>query len=179
MAITDPLDHPRYRPTIPIDRPHSALSTLTLVDANNQIMHVFWQTHYHLVWVTKNRSPLITPQDETFLYPYIKGKADTIGCIIHAIGGIHDHIHLIISIPPALAIADVVKRLKGSSSHALNHHPDRESNRFSWQEGYGVLTLGRKQLPRAIAYVTHQKQHHQAQTLIPILEPTSPTTTNP
>ena len=68
-------------------------------------------------------------------------------------------------------IADFVKRIKGSSSHYLNQNlPDLP--KFSWQEGYGVFSLGRKQLNTAIIYVEKQKIHHQERTVITGLETT-------
>ncbi|NEQ25083.1 MAG: IS200/IS605 family transposase, partial [Microcoleus sp. SIO2G3] len=73
----------------------------------------FWRLYYHLVWATKERQPLITSEREPKLYSYIIGKADSLNSIIHAIGGIEDHIHLITSIPPSLSIADFVKNIKG------------------------------------------------------------------
>ena len=59
-----------------------------------------WRLYYHLVWATKERQPLINPETEAALYPYIISKADTLRCIVHAIGGVEDHIHLVVSIPP-------------------------------------------------------------------------------
>jgi REP element-mobilizing transposase RayT len=120
----------------------------------------FWRLYYHLVWATKERQPLITPEREPKLYSYIIGKADSLGCIIYAIGGIEDHIHLITSIPPSLSIADFLKNIKGSSAHQFNQDSPPTSAKFSWQRGYGVFSLGGKQLDEAIAYVSNQKQHH-------------------
>jgi putative transposase len=129
----------------------------------------FWRTYYHLVWATTSRQPLITPDRESILYGYMIGKSDAIGCIIHAVGGVSDHVHLVASIPPKLSVADFVKTIKGSSSHHLNHL-STSSLKFGWQDGYGVFTLGSKQLEQAIAYVAHQKAHHQQKTVIPAME---------
>jgi REP element-mobilizing transposase RayT len=85
------------------------------------------------------------------------------------IGGVEDHIHLIVSIPPKIAIAEFVKKIKGSSSRLLNNIKN-DALQFSWQEGYGVFSLGSKQLDRAIAYVQHQKEHHAKNTAIAALE---------
>ena len=65
------------------------------------------------------------------------------------------------AIPPKHAIADVVKRLKGASSHDLNLGDQIEQ--FAWQRGYGILSLGERQLPDAVAYVQNQKAHHAQQ----------------
>jgi putative transposase len=128
-----------------------------------------WRLYYHLVWTTKERQPLITPTRERELYGYIIGKSDTLNCILHAIGGIEDHLHLIVSIPPTLSIADFVQTIKGGSAYHLNHlslSPDK----FGWQNGYGVFSLGAKQLETAVNYVQHQTEHHQNQTTIAALE---------
>lgn len=132
----------------------------------------FWRTYYHLVWATKERQPLITSEKEKELYNYIIHKADNLNCIIHAAGGIEDHIHLVASIPPSLSIADFVKNIKGSSAHLLNKNSRLSANSisFSWQRGYGVLSLGRKQLEQAVSYVKNQKNHHSQETTINSLE---------
>ncbi|WP_416309700.1 IS200/IS605 family transposase [Spirulina sp. 06S082] len=129
----------------------------------------YWRLYYHLVWATKNRYPYLTPAKEEKLYPYIINKSDSLGCIVHAIGGVEDHIHLIVSIPPKIAIAEFVKKIKGSSSRLLNNIKN-DALQFSWQEGYGVFSLGSKQLDRAIAYVQNQKEHHTKNTAIAALE---------
>jgi putative transposase len=128
-----------------------------------------WRLYYHLVWGTKNRQSLIQSDREARLYAYIVSKANSLNCIIHEINGTQDHIHIIVSIPPKLSIAEFVKRIKGSSSHYLNQNFPN-SPQFTWQEGYGVFSLGGKQLDIAIAYVQNQKIHHQQNTAIASLE---------
>lgn len=129
-----------------------------------------WRLYYHLVWATKERQPLILPNKEVELYNYIIGKADALRCIVHAIGGIEAHIHLIVSIPPNLSIADFVKNIKGSSAHYMNQSSSASLNKFGWQEGYGVFSLGAKQLEQAIDYVSNQKAHHLNGTALVSLE---------
>ena len=130
----------------------------------------FWRLYYHLVWATKNREPLIQAEIEDRLYAYTVNKAAELGCYVYCINGWYDHIHLIIAIPPKHAVAEVVKRLKGASSHDLNHGGRRLDYQFAWQRGYGALSLGERQRPEAEVYVANQKTHHQAQTAIPWLE---------
>jgi putative transposase len=132
-----------------------------------------WRTYYHFVWATYQRQALLTDDREALLYPYIKTKAKRLECNLHAIGGVADHIHLVVSIPPKLAIAEFVQKIKASSSHYLNH-VDGLSNgekSFAWQREYGVFTLGGQQLARAIAYAEKQKHHHAKSTIIRALEP--------
>jgi putative transposase len=129
-----------------------------------------WRLYYHIVWATKERLPLITSDKETELYNYIIGKSNSLNCILHAIGGIEDHIHLVVSIPPTIAISEFVKKIKGSSSHYFNKNICPTSQKFAWQEGYGIFSLGSKQLEQAIVYVQNQKIHHIAGTINSHLE---------
>ncbi|HNT74155.1 MAG TPA: IS200/IS605 family transposase [Anaerolineae bacterium] len=122
----------------------------------------FWRAYYHLVWATEGRLPLIKPEIEARLYAYLIRKAAELEIYVYAMDGIEDHVHLIAAIPPKLAVAEAVKRLKGASSHYLNHDINL-SYAFAWQRGYGLLTLGERQRPQAEAYVKAQKAHHQAQ----------------
>ena len=122
----------------------------------------FHRLYYHLVWATKNREPFIQVEVETRLYPYLVNKGAELGVYTYAINGWVDHIHLVVAIPPKLAVADVVKRLKGASSHDLNHASGMKGN-FAWQRGYGALTVGEQHRPIAEAYVKRQKEHHQQQ----------------
>jgi putative transposase len=119
----------------------------------------FWRLYYHLDWATKNREHLIQPEIETRLDAYLVRKAAELGVYVYAINGWYDHIHLLVAIPPKRAVADVVKRLKGSSSHYLNHTGEL-AYKFAWQRGYRALTLGERQRPKAKAYVRDQKAHH-------------------
>ena len=123
----------------------------------------FWRLYYHLIWATKNREHLITPTVETRLYPYLVSKAAENDVFVYAINGWYDHIHLVVAIPPKHSVADIVKRLKGASSHYLNYDIRLEHN-FAWQRGYGALSVGERQRSIAEAYVLNQKQHHAAQT---------------
>ena len=118
----------------------------------------FWRTYYHLVWATHERRPLIDSKLEPPLFSYLEKKTGEFNVIIYAVNGVEDHIHLVVSIPPRYAVAEVVKSLKGGSSHYLNH--SGLTSEFEWQRGYGVFTLGERQRPDAEAYVQAQKEHH-------------------
>jgi len=123
----------------------------------------FWRLYYHLTWSTKDRAPFITPEIEPRLYAYIVKKAAELDVFTYAIDGWSDHSHLVAAIPPKVAVAELVKFVKGASFHYLNHecHLDYE---FAWQRGYGALSVGEKQRPIAEEYVRNQKKHHEEQT---------------
>ena len=138
------------------------------------ILHMaFWRIYGHLVWATKNRLPFINDNIEPRLYAQLVNKANEMSCVVHAINGMADHIHVVLSIPPKHSVSDVVKMLKGSSSHFVNHVLKPPNVYFAWQEGYGYFSLGESQLPIAVSYVQNQKSHHTQQTTNAWLERTS------
>lgn len=127
----------------------------------------YWRAFYHLVWATKQRRPLITPDVEQILFPAIIAKAHELEINVYALNGVDDHIHLAVAIPPRLAVATVIGEIKGRSSFVVNHKLDVS---FAWQAGFGALTLGEKQLPWVIQYVQNQKTHHAEGTIYTRLE---------
>ncbi len=129
----------------------------------------YWRLHYHLVWATYQRAPLLTEQVEKEIYGAVIGKARELGVIMHAIGGLEDHIHVVASIPPKIAVADCIRLFKGASSHHVNHQPAAGSN-FGWQDGYGALTFGDAAMSDIVAYVRNQKEHHCCKTTRPAFE---------
>jgi putative transposase len=131
----------------------------------------YWKLYYHLVWSTKYRLPIIEPAWEPDLYGYMRGKATALECFLHAIGGMSDHIHVVISIPPKLAVARLTGRIKGASSHHINEK--YTAGAFAWQTEYGAFSFSERALPRIKAYVNNQMKHHTDNTLDTIME-TSP-----
>ena len=129
----------------------------------------YWRLHYHLIWATHQRLPLITPPLEPHIYGVILNKAKELGIVVHAIGNVEDHIHVVVSIPPRVAVADCIKHFKGASSYYVNHQADARRD-FAWQDGYGALTFGDRSLADVIGYVRGQKEHHRARTARPMYE---------
>jgi putative transposase len=123
----------------------------------------YWRLFYHVVWGTKNRLALIDPAWEKDLYGYLWGKATALECIPHAMGGMPDHIHVVISIPLKLSVATLIGQLKGASSHYINK--EYADGSFLWQAEYGVFSFSEKSLSAIVDYVNNQKKHHADNTL--------------
>jgi len=82
---------------------------------------------------------------------YVRQRAlQTDGVIVHAIGGVEDHIHLAVSVPPTLNISEWIGELKGASAHFINHEICNRKT-LAWQTGYGVVSFGTKDLPWGVA----------------------------
>lgn len=132
---------------------------------------VFWKTYYHLIWRTKNSEPLLSREVKTHVLSYIRVKCQELECAVIALNAMEDHVHLLISIPPKWSVSEVIKRIKGGSSHHINHESSLTSG-VEWQRGYGVLTISSSHIAKVQGYVERQEAHHQHQKLIASLERT-------
>ena len=129
----------------------------------------YCQLFYHLVWSTKNREPLITEELEPMVYALIRSKATDLGAMVYALGGVADHVHLVATIPPSIAVARLVGQVKAVASTRINKARLQEMP-FFWQAEYGALTFDARRLPNYVAYVRNQKQHHAENTVFAVLE---------
>jgi len=112
---------------------------------------------YHFIWATKNRLPLITDENQPSIYAAIRAKATDLGGISHALNGLSDHVHLVVTVPPKISLAEFIGQVKGNSSHLagrLNNEP------FAWQAEYGVLSVSESHLSVVVKYVVEQQQRH-------------------
>lgn len=122
--------------------------------------------HYlkvHVVFSTKLRMPLIIPALRAALYERIRRIVADENEILEAIGGIEDHVHLLLRIRPSTHPAGLVKSIKGATSHWVNRRPDRREH-FGWQEGYSAFSVSASQSDRVKAYIETQEEHHKLQT---------------
>jgi putative transposase len=130
----------------------------------------FWCCYYHIVWATKGREPLISPTVEYILFDAVRQKSEALGSTILAMNSVTDHVHVAVSMPPTLNIADWMKHVKGASSHNINESQLHDLARFRWQGGYGVITVGPQGLKLVQDYITRQKEHHAQGTIYQSLE---------
>ncbi|MGQ9682997.1 MAG: IS200/IS605 family transposase [Anaerolineae bacterium] len=129
----------------------------------------YWRLFYHMVWTTRRREPLIAPGHEDSLHTMIAGKAAALGAMVHAVGGIEDHVHLAVSAPPTVMLSTFIGQIKGASSHFANRELGLEGG-FAWQAEYGVVSFSGAQLQRIVEYVKRQRQHHLDGAVIGALE---------
>ena len=125
--------------------------------------------YVHLVWATWDRLPLIGPEIERRLRRNIESEAQKLGCTVPAINCTEDHVHVLLALPTTTAIADLVKQMKGVSSHFVNNAFDLEYQ-FKWQGSYGAFTVSRWDVDRIKQYVQRQKEHHATGQLFQELE---------
>ena len=120
------------------------------------------QVYVHLVWATWDRLPLITPDIERRVNTAICDSIHGFGCPMYAIGGVPDHVHVLIGLSATASIATVVKEAKGSVSRLISHEL-RPNEFFKWQGAYGAFAVEHERGPTVIAYIRDQKRHHADQ----------------
>jgi REP element-mobilizing transposase RayT len=115
---------------------------------------------YHVIFSTKDREPAIIPEIRDELHRYLGGIVKGEGGVLLQIGGMPDHIHMVIKLKPIYALSEIMKKVKGSSSKWINEQ-NRLMDRFSWQEGYGGFTVSESQTASVVRYVGDQEKHHR------------------
>ena len=115
---------------------------------------------YHIVFSTKDRKPLITPEYEPRLYEYIGGILKGTGGVSLGIDGVEDHVHVLAKLRPDRALSDVLRDLKSNASGWM-HDVFPEVRDFSWQRGYGAFSVSQSNVEEVRRYLQRQKEHHQ------------------
>ena len=119
----------------------------------------------HLIWATWDRLPLLTDDVTPAVYRAIGAKCEELRSELIAIGGVEDHVHLLVKLPAILTVADLVKHVKGATSHLANFRlPDGGS--FRWQGSYAAFSVDHRHLQPLIDYIVNQRQHHRSDTAL-------------
>ncbi len=119
----------------------------------------FAAVQLHIVFSTKNRVPLITPDLAPRLYGYIHGIVAAGPGMLLAAGGVADHVHLLVSLGRTTSIAELVRLVKCNSSGWV-HDTFPKGQDFAWQNGYGAFSVSRSQQPVVTDYINRQAEHH-------------------
>jgi REP element-mobilizing transposase RayT len=125
--------------------------------------------YVHLVWATWDRLPLLVGEVERVAYADIATQALALHSEVLEIGGIEDHVHVLVRFPTTVAVSQLAKQMKGSSSHLIGHRVDRSAG-FKWQGGYGAFTVSKPGVQRVRDYIRAQREHHVSGTLDDDLE---------
>jgi len=121
--------------------------------------NTYTKLYFHAIFSTKNRTPHINSKIEIKLFPYMSGTAKNSGCNLIIINGTKDHVHLLLNIPPRLALSDAMRVLKSNSSKWIHEtFPDKRD--FAWQSGYAAFSISRSNIQTVSGYIKKQKEHH-------------------
>ncbi|HJQ34159.1 MAG TPA: IS200/IS605 family transposase [Pyrinomonadaceae bacterium] len=117
----------------------------------------------HVVFSTKDRADLITPELEPDLFAYLSGILNNHESRCLAVGGTANHVHLLVSLSKNFALSEVVGDLKRSSSRWVKTNGARFRD-FGWQDGYGAFSIGESNVEALKGYIARQGEHHRRRT---------------
>ena len=122
--------------------------------------NTFTSLHFHFIFSTKNRERWIRPDIEGRLWAYLGGIASRHGMKPIVIGGIEDHVHLLVGMPPTLTVSEALQSIKGASSGWIKQSLPGCGG-FAWQDGYGAFTVSKSLLNHVEDYIRRQREHHR------------------
>jgi putative transposase len=120
--------------------------------------HTYTNLLYHIVFSTKDRFPFINPTIKPRLYEYTGGAIRGIGGICLEIGGIEDHVHMLVKLKPTLPVSEFLRELK---PNVTNWARRELVPKFEWQNGYGAFSVGESQVASVRGYIQNQVEHHK------------------
>ena len=121
--------------------------------------HSYNKIWIHAIWATKNRIPLIAAPIEKQVFNFMRRQFEESGCPVRIINGMPDHVHCLFLLNPQKSISEVIKQVKGSTSHFINEQ-DLIKEKFAWQTGYASYSVSESVLKKVFQYIEQQKQHH-------------------
>jgi REP element-mobilizing transposase RayT len=122
--------------------------------------HAYYKIWIHTIFGTKNRLPLLHHSIEQTVYEFINDQFREQDCLVNNINGMPDHVHCLFLLNPNKSIAEIMKQIKGSSSHFINRN-NLINEKFAWQIGYAAFTVSESGIDRVSQYISNQKSHHQ------------------
>ncbi len=122
--------------------------------------HAYYKIWIHTIFGTKNRLPLLHYSIEQTVYEFINDQFREQDCLVNNINGMPDHVHCLFLLNPNKSIAQIMKQIKGSSSHFINRN-NLINEKFAWQIGYAAFTVSESGIDRVSQYISNQKSHHQ------------------
>jgi putative transposase len=121
--------------------------------------NTYTQIYIHYVFATRSRMRFLHDRIRKELYDYIAGYTKEMKGFLQCIGGMEDHIHILVGLPPTLSVADFAQKIKANSSRFINEK-GWAFGKFKWQEGYGAFSVSQSGLENARSYINHQQEHH-------------------
>lgn len=132
-----------------------------LIHLFQEIMsHSFIKIWIHAIWSTKERRRMIKPEIEPLIYEQMAQQFMESGCPVKIINGMPDHAHSLFLLNPQRCITDIIKQVKGGTSHWINAG-NMIPEKFAWQTGFAAYSVSESQLGKVYPYILHQKEHHK------------------
>ncbi len=125
--------------------------------------NTYHQVYIQAVFAVKYRNAVIAKEWRPALLGVIGNLINETGCKTIIVNGVEDHIHCFLGLKPVVSISELMKTVKAKSSKHVNDC-QLTSNRFEWQEGYGVFSYSQSHIDNVYHYIANQEEHHKKQT---------------
>jgi putative transposase len=125
--------------------------------------NTYHQIYLQTVFAVKYRNAVIDKAWKNELLGVIGNLINEANCKTIIVNGVEDHVHCFFGIKPVMSVSEVMKIVKAKSSKYINDH-SLTSERFEWQEGFGVFSYGQSQIDAVYKYIENQEEHHKKQT---------------
>ena len=125
--------------------------------------NTYHQIHLQTVFAVKYRNAVLDKSWWSQLFGVIGNLINETGCKTIIVNGVEDHVHCFLGLKPVVSVSELMKTVKAKSSKYINDH-NLTSERFEWQEGYGVFSYSHSHVDRVYKYIENQEEHHKKQT---------------
>lgn len=133
---------------------------------DKDMSHSLTKIWIHAVFGTKNSEPMIHQGLESKMYQHIREHIESdFKSTVRIINGMPDHLHILFLLNPNFAMKDVIKNIKGESSHWINQE-NLTKIKFAWQTGYGAFSVSESNIDKVDRYIQNQKEHHKKKTFV-------------
>lgn len=116
--------------------------------------------YVHVVFATEGRQPYLRPEILEEVHRYLGGSIKALGAKPLIVGGVEDHVHMLLRLHPSTALSNVVRDLKKGSTHWLRRFPGLSA--FAWQNGYAAFSVSQEAVSSVTRYIARQEEHHAA-----------------
>ena len=127
-------------------------------------MSTFLSLHYHIIFSTKYRKPWIDDAWIHRLHEYMGGTIRGLDGVPQAVGGVNDHVHLLVGLKSTHRLSDFMRDLKKSTSEWV--HETIKESRFNWQDGYAAFTVSPTSRDGVRSYIGNQREHHRKRSFL-------------
>ena len=145
------------------------MNRVMFAQGNTLLLMPFVQNYVHFVWATWDRRDTIEARWEADLYAELRAECVRLKCLVRALNGIENHVHLLVDLPATIAIAEAIKQIKGASSLFVNDQL-APAEKFKWQHEYAAFSVSHWDVNKIRRYIERQKEHHARGTTIERLE---------
>ena len=125
--------------------------------------NTYHQIYLQTVFAVKYRAAVLDNAWRSTVQGVIGNLINETGCKTIIVNGVEDHVHCFLGLKPVVSVSELMKTVKAKSSKYINDH-NLTSERFEWQEGYGVFSYSHSHVDRVYKYIENQEEHHKKQT---------------